>query len=143
MKSLLSLALVSLTAIASGVDAIAPKCRCLPGDTCWPSDTGNVWSRFKKTVNGLLIKTVPIGSPCHDPNYDEEACTALQQAWRLPQTHIDSSSSVMQPYFANQSCDPFLAQSRRPAYIDIHRNSGPHIDIQISGRNYMDIDIPR
>ncbi|KAI3572382.1 hypothetical protein IWW34DRAFT_892913 [Fusarium oxysporum f. sp. albedinis] len=104
MKSLLSLALVSLTAIASGVDAIAPKCRCLPGDTCWPSDTGNVWSRFKKTVNGLLIKTVPIGSPCHDPNYDEEACTALQQAWRLPQTHIDSSSSVMQPYFANQSC---------------------------------------
>ncbi|KAF5020018.1 hypothetical protein F66182_7954 [Fusarium sp. NRRL 66182] len=110
MKSLVSLALVSLTAIVSGVDATTAKCRCLPGDACWPSQSE--WSRLNKTVDGLVIRTVPIGSPCHDPDYDDEACAALQQAWRLPETHIDSSSSVMQPYFANQSCDPFLAQSR-------------------------------
>jgi hypothetical protein len=36
-----------------------------------------------------------------------------------------------------------VASEGRPAYIDIHRNSGPYIDIHISGRNYLDIDISR
>jgi hypothetical protein len=36
----------------------------------------------------------------------------LRDAWNLPQTHIESSSSIMQTYFANQSCDPFTAESK-------------------------------
>lgn len=77
----LSWALATVGAVSAGS---TPKCRCLPGDACWPST--NVWSQFNKTVNGGLIKTVPIGSPCHDPTYDAEACSALQTAWKLPQT---------------------------------------------------------
>ncbi|KAM0415954.1 hypothetical protein ACHAPT_013108 [Fusarium lateritium] len=99
----------ALAAVAVSAGS-TPKCRCLPGDACWPST--NVWNQFNKTVDGGLIKTVPIGSPCHDPTYDAEACEALQGAWKLPQTHFSSSSSVMQAFFANQSCDPFLAESR-------------------------------
>ncbi|RSM10845.1 hypothetical protein CEP52_003301 [Fusarium oligoseptatum] len=103
----LSWALATVGAVSA---SSTPKCRCLPGDACWPSTS--VWNEFNKTVDGGLIKTVPIGSPCHDPTYDAVACTALQTAWKLPQTHFSSSSSVMQAFFANQSCDPFLAESR-------------------------------
>lgn len=78
----LSWALATAGAVSAGYTT--PKCRCLPGDACWPSTS--VWSAFNKTVNGALIKTVPIGSPCHDPTYDAAACSALQTAWNLPQT---------------------------------------------------------
>jgi len=81
------------------------SCRCLPGDDCWPSTSS--WDALNTTVGGKLVATVPIGSVCHDPTYDEAACAALRASWTLPQTHFPSSSSVMQPYFANQSCDPF------------------------------------
>ncbi|KAK1995543.1 FAD binding domain-containing protein [Colletotrichum falcatum] len=96
-------ALVTLTSAA----AVAPKqqCRCLPGDACWPSTAS--WDALNATVGGRLVATAPIGSPCHDPTYDAEACAALQSSWSNPLTHLPSSSSVMQSYFANQSCDPF------------------------------------
>ncbi|KAM0815868.1 putative FAD-binding PCMH-type domain-containing protein [Seiridium cardinale] len=90
--------------------AQASACYCMPGDSCWPSAT--TWSQLNTTVEGRLIATVPIGSPCHDPNYDAAACAALQGNWTLPTPHLESSSSVMEPYFANQSCDPFTAQDK-------------------------------
>ncbi|KAL2204475.1 FAD-binding domain-containing protein [Sarocladium strictum] len=89
--------------------AQADDCRCLPQDACWPSI--QEWQDFNATVDGRLVATTPIGSPCHDPHYDEAACKKLQDEWLLPQTHLPSSSSLMQPYFANQSCDPFTDQS--------------------------------
>ncbi|KAH6684560.1 putative isoamyl alcohol oxidase [Halenospora varia] len=87
----------------------ATDCHCFPGDSCWPSTAK--WKALNTTVGGRLIATVPIGTPCHDPTYDAAACAALQEAWELPQTHLASSSSVMAPMFANQSCDPFTAES--------------------------------
>jgi hypothetical protein len=59
-------------------------CRCLPGDACWPATSS--WDSLNSTVGGKLIATVPIGSVCHDPTYDEAACTALRDSWVLPQT---------------------------------------------------------
>ncbi|KKK21266.1 hypothetical protein P175DRAFT_0450907 [Aspergillus ochraceoroseus IBT 24754] len=102
--------LAAVAALASNAVASSSQCYCMPGDSCWPSDS--TWSSLNSTVGGRLIKTVPIGSPCHDPNYDEAACAALQADWTLPQTHEASSSSVMQTFFANQSCDPFTAESQ-------------------------------
>ncbi|KAH8682945.1 hypothetical protein BGZ60DRAFT_368557 [Tricladium varicosporioides] len=89
--------------------AVTDDCHCFPGDSCWPSAAK--WNALNTTVGGRLIATVPIGTPCHDPTYDAAACTALKEAWELPQTHLASSSSVMAPMFANQSCDPFTAES--------------------------------
>ena len=82
----------------------------MPGDDAWPS--ARDWDRFNATVGNRLVASEPIGSPCHDPTYDEAACVALQQAWTNPLTHIPSSSSIMQPSFANQSCDPFTDRSK-------------------------------
>ncbi|KAH1452174.1 hypothetical protein KXX58_003324 [Aspergillus fumigatus] len=105
-----SWALATLVALASAKGSKGAQCRCLPGDSCWPSPAS--WAALNSTVGGRLVATVPIGSPCHDPTYDAAACAALRDAWNLPQTHIESSSSIMQTYFANQSCDPFTAQSK-------------------------------
>ncbi|KAK1590108.1 FAD binding domain-containing protein [Colletotrichum navitas] len=89
-------------------------CRCYPGDACWP--TAANWDAFNQTIGGRLIATVPIGAPCHDSSfgaYNEAECTALQNVWSQAETHIKTSSSVMAAFFANQSCDPFVARSAR------------------------------
>ncbi|KAL4939080.1 hypothetical protein BDV06DRAFT_199506 [Aspergillus oleicola] len=85
--------------------ASTADCHCLPGDSCWPSV--DQWNELNSTVGGRLIATVPIGHPCHEPTYDATACAELQADWNYPQTHYASSSSIMQQYFANRSCDPF------------------------------------
>lgn len=72
------------------------------------------WSAFNRTLRGKLIATVPIASPCHDDKfspYNAQKCTNLQKAWFVPQTHFETSSSVMAPYFTNDSCNPFLPRS--------------------------------
>ncbi|KAE8381725.1 hypothetical protein BDV26DRAFT_254962 [Aspergillus bertholletiae] len=97
-------------ALTSTAFADNSSCHCLPGDSCWPSTSA--WASLNTTVGGRLVATVPIGSPCHDPNYDAAACAALQSDWTTPLPHLESSSSIMQTYFANQSCDPFTAESR-------------------------------
>ncbi|CAP86673.1 hypothetical protein E8E15_009698 [Penicillium rubens] len=100
--------LASLVALAA--PAIASDCHCLPSDSCWPAPSA--WASLNSTVGGRLVATVPLGSPCHEPNYDAAACAALKANWNMPQPHFDSSSSVMQTYFANQSCDPFTPKSQ-------------------------------
>ncbi|KIK60261.1 hypothetical protein GYMLUDRAFT_1000244 [Collybiopsis luxurians FD-317 M1] len=82
-----------------------PDCRALPQDTAWPNATA--FDAFNKSISGRLIKTVPIGSPCHSPTYDAEECGYLQDHWRHPEIHLTSSSSVMNSIFLNKSCDPF------------------------------------
>ncbi|KAL4878069.1 hypothetical protein BJY04DRAFT_115793 [Aspergillus karnatakaensis] len=91
--------------LAGSTSASSSNCHCLPGDDCWP--TVSQWDALNSTVGGRLIATVPVGSPCHEPTYDAAACEQLQADWNLPETHYLSSSSIMQQYFANQSCDPF------------------------------------
>jgi hypothetical protein len=62
----------------------AQDCYRLPSDADWPSD--KAWSTLNATVNGKLVATVPIGSPCHDPTYDADACDALKASWLNPLT---------------------------------------------------------
>ena len=61
----------------------APHCRYIPGDTGWPQP--QLWSQLNWTVNGRLISTVPVGSVCHYPNYDEAKCNELTTNWGLAQ----------------------------------------------------------
>ena len=62
----------------------AKQCYRLPSDADWPST--EAWSTLNSTVNGKLVATVPIGSPCHDPTYDADACDALKAEWLNPLT---------------------------------------------------------
>ncbi|KAL4861793.1 hypothetical protein BDV12DRAFT_203646 [Aspergillus spectabilis] len=96
--------------LLTGLLALAPvnassSCRCMPGDACWPSPAA--WSRFNQTIDGRLIATVPLGTPCHGSAYNVTECDALRAEWTLPELHFETSSSIMAPFFANGSCDPF------------------------------------
>ncbi|KAK1981821.1 FAD binding domain-containing protein [Colletotrichum cereale] len=95
---------------AAVVKPTADDCKCFPGDSCWP--VTEQWNALNTTVGGNLIATVPLGSPCHDPTYDAATCASLQNQWQFTEIHMNSASSVMAPFFANQSCDPFQPQSR-------------------------------
>ena len=100
---------VALFSLGTGVSA--GDCKCGPKDRCWPSESD--WDNLNKTVNGRLIKTIPIGYVCHDPTYNEAACNELQQTWDLAETHLVNPSSIMQAYWANFSCSPFTATSKK------------------------------
>ncbi|KAL0567786.1 hypothetical protein V5O48_014206 [Marasmius crinis-equi] len=81
------------------------SCRILPTDSSWPSQ--DVWDAFNSSVDGRLIKTVPIGSPCHDPTFDEVQCNNVKDNWHNPEFHELNPSTLMDPIFLNKSCDPF------------------------------------
>ncbi|KAJ9483183.1 hypothetical protein VN97_g10231 [Penicillium thymicola] len=85
-------------------------CHCFPGDTCWPTESE--WSQFNNTIDGRLVETVPLGTPCHDPNYNAATCAVLKDGWLLPEQHYESSSSIMAPFFAEGVCDPFHPVSK-------------------------------
>lgn len=76
--NLLILAGFSLLPLVTAVSG-NQTCKCFPGDSCWPSE--QEWDTFNATVGGRLIKTIPLGSPCHDPNYDEALCDELTSQW--------------------------------------------------------------
>ncbi|KAL5090704.1 hypothetical protein Trisim1_004013 [Trichoderma cf. simile WF8] len=108
-----------------------PACRYLPSDPQWPNAAA--WKSLNSSVGGRLIATVPIGTPCHDPKYNKAVCSQLQANWELPQTHYTTSSSVMQPFFANQSCDPFTPESKPCVlgnYINYAVNVSCDADVQ-------------
>ena len=126
----------------------ASTCRYLPGDAGWPSPSA--WNSLNTTVGGRLIATVPLGQPCHDPFYNATECKILQDGWIYPQTQwvtmlnrkcmrtrsslpsLPSSSSVMAPFFANQSCDPFQPESRACLL-------GNYVDYAVNVSNSADI----
>lgn len=106
-----SLALLFPLISLSQTAAIPPteSCRCFPGDACWPSATA--WSQLNSSVNGRLIATVPLASPCHAPNFDAAVCETLTAAWLTPELHYEDSSSIMAGYFAGNSCTPYTPES--------------------------------
>ena len=73
-----------LTVLVFPLASIASTCRCFPGDGCWPTDTE--WQQFNSSIDGNLIRTHPIASICHEPQYDAEHCQALQKTWQDPIT---------------------------------------------------------
>lgn len=104
---------LSLIAALSGAAALVAgrtspaSCRCLPGDSCWPSP--EEWDALDAGT-GKLFATIPLASPCHVDSatgYDAEKCASLQASWFLPEPHVESSSSIMAPLWTNNSCSPF------------------------------------
>lgn len=113
--------------------ASSATCRCYPGDDCWPS--ASTWEAFNKTIGGRLIATVPLAAPCHDSvfgSYSPAECSALQAAWFTAKLHIESPSSIMAPYFTNNSCNPFLPASSPcvvGAYVSYSVNVSEPMDV--------------
>lgn len=134
---LLSLCLPAFAAMEpwSSPDQIqsTARCRCFPGDSCWPEP--KTWSAFNATISGKLVATIPLAAPCHNDGfvaYDQGKCAEIQDAWFQPTIHYSSSSSIMAPYFTNNSCNPFLPRSARcitGSYVSYSVNVSEPMDI--------------
>lgn len=111
IKLMLTIFLVlslSNTASASNI-----TCRYIPGDDGWPSPAD--WQVLNATVGGKLIATIPQASVCHltpYSDYDGAVCAFLQEVWGEAQTFELKPAEIMNPYYQNQSCDPFTDASR-------------------------------
>lgn len=120
LGSLLTVSLVALVSFTTSSPTPGKGCRNVPGDPGWPSQAQ--WAKLNASVDGRLIRTIPPGAPCYQKTYnvadfkddidvyENASCTAVQTNWHLPSWHEQSSSSVMQTYFANNSCNPINVQ---------------------------------
>lgn len=56
------------------------ECKYTIEDDEWP--TSEEWARFNETLEGALLKPLPLATPCYlGPNYDEARCTTLRTQW--------------------------------------------------------------
>ncbi|KAJ5613663.1 hypothetical protein N7528_007317 [Penicillium herquei] len=82
------------------------KCRLLPGDKAWPSES--TWSELDRVLGGALIKTVPLAASCYPswPEYDSAKCTDVGDDWEVSYMHAADPASIMWPLFEGRSCLP-------------------------------------
>ncbi|KAI1819609.1 FAD binding domain protein [Xylaria intraflava] len=99
-----SLALPALGPISSS----NLTCKYKPGDAGWPSEAD--WSNFNASIGGRLVTPYQLGRVCHNPDYDEAACSYIQEQWVQPSLHDVSSNSVMAAAVADEKCDPFTSR---------------------------------
>ncbi|KAI0901030.1 FAD binding domain protein [Annulohypoxylon nitens] len=106
------------------------NCRCISGDACWPKQSE--WSELNATVHGRLIATTPLASVCHGSAYNKTACDHLAETWTLPEAHFPYPAEIMDPYWQNQSCDPFTPRSNAcdlGNYVDFTVNVSSASDV--------------
>ncbi|KAJ5288663.1 hypothetical protein N7478_001693 [Penicillium angulare] len=82
------------------------RCRLLPGDKSWPSDS--TWSQFDEILGGALIKTVPLAASCYPswPEYDSGKCKYISTNWTVSYEHDADPASIMWPLFEGRTCLP-------------------------------------
>ncbi|KAJ5768739.1 FAD/FMN-containing dehydrogenase [Penicillium odoratum] len=127
--------LISLISLIQSPAIATSDCLCFPGDSCWPSPAQ--WTAFNQTVGGRLIATTPIASACHTSDgfeaYSASACHTLRANWNFPQTHYESSSSILSDFYANQSCDAFVDPATRciiGTYVQYSVRAESALDVQ-------------
>ncbi|CAI7649260.1 unnamed protein product [Penicillium glandicola] len=86
-----------------------PAYRFLPGDPDWPTESE--WNQLNETIQGRLIKGVPLAHTCFGPTTSqaEVVCNALRNEWDFVTPFLEDPVNVMSPYWQNDSCNPFLA----------------------------------
>ncbi|KAJ4166018.1 hypothetical protein BFJ70_g15120 [Fusarium oxysporum] len=94
-----------LAILAVGTEAIGstPRCKCIPGQSCWPSPSE--WKAFNNKIGGSLIKTEPIAQSCYPgPEEDLKQCAYVNKMWS--DQDFQSSNPIGRPYPYNITCAP-------------------------------------
>lgn len=96
-----------LRLLAFPFDTLAvPKCKSTPYDSNWPSE--DEWVAFNKSIDGTLIKTIPVASSCWpgNPFNSSVSCEVVKANWPLAAFHSELPESIDYPIYANNSCLP-------------------------------------
>lgn len=113
---MLRLPYLTLALAASAISPIegATTCKCLPGDSCFPTQA--VISSFEKTLSRPLIHPRPIAAVCfpHDPSFNAAACEVIKSNWHNGMFRVSLPNALQ---FINwesiinstaiEQCDPF------------------------------------
>ena len=103
----------ALTLTVTHIDA-ALQCKCLPGQSCFPSD--DVISAFESQLTYPLTHPRPIGDVCFvgDPSFNTATCTTVKNNWNDGAFRASVPNAVQ---FINwesiinstgiEQCDPF------------------------------------
>ena len=79
------------------------KCKCLPGDSCFPSQAE--WDTFAKGLSQPLVSNQkPFASVCYNTssNFDASECTRRTAVQLDPETLIDAGNTVQLINFQDQ-----------------------------------------
>ncbi|KAN0073991.1 hypothetical protein V8E54_007928 [Elaphomyces granulatus] len=85
----------------------APRCRCTPDQSCWPSD--EQWQALNNSVSGRLTSVQPVAWVCHDPTFNNATCQNLtaintNSLWRREQPGAVQMINWESWLLVNQSC---------------------------------------
>ncbi|KAI8665020.1 FAD-binding PCMH-type domain-containing protein [Fusarium sp. Ph1] len=94
--------LAAFSTVVRGQDQ-SPRCRCVPGQSCWPSDVE--WKSFNRLVGETLIKTEPVAQSCYPGDtQDLEKCAYVNKMWT--DQDFQTSHPIGRPYPYNITCAP-------------------------------------
>ncbi|KAF5604301.1 6-hydroxy-D-nicotine oxidase [Fusarium pseudocircinatum] len=95
--------LLAVLAACTGAIGSAPRCKCIPGQCCWPSAAE--WKAFDIKICGSLIKAEPIAQSCYPgPEKDLKQCAYVNKMWS--DQDFQSSNPIGRPYPYNITCAP-------------------------------------
>jgi len=89
------------------------KCKCAPGDYCWPSNWK--WQLLNATVGGNLRVNTPPAAACYNTfqgplgninTYDAAKCAEVTANFADEQYQINHPTAGLWTYFTNDTCRP-------------------------------------
>ncbi|KAI1259250.1 hypothetical protein F5Y18DRAFT_443656 [Xylariaceae sp. FL1019] len=90
-------------------------CKCVPGDTCWPSSVE--WQHFNSSISGKLIANKPIAISCYPgADFDNATCNAVNTAWSSATWMGEHPTGLDYPL--NITCPPVSAAARSSVTAD-------------------------
>lgn len=85
--------------------------RQTPNTPCFPKDDD--WKALNSSVNGALIKTIPLASVCYQDSpfddFNDTLCKEVASQWTNSSLHAADPASIDYPIWANDSCNPIYA----------------------------------
>ncbi|KAF5563554.1 6-hydroxy-D-nicotine oxidase [Fusarium napiforme] len=95
--------LLAVLAVCTGAISSAPRCKCIPGQSCWPCPAE--WKAFDNKICGSLVKAEPIAQSCYPgPGKDLRQCAYVNKMWS--DQDFQSSNPIGRPYPYNITCAP-------------------------------------
>ncbi|OSS43294.1 hypothetical protein B5807_12134 [Epicoccum nigrum] len=101
------LLLVPALASASVIPSNATRsCKTTPNDSSWPSSAD--WNSFNNTINGSLLRTIPVASACWsgNPFGSTVPCEVATDKWSNGTWHSQQPESIDYQVYANNTCLP-------------------------------------
>jgi hypothetical protein len=105
LRFIVSFVTTALLSVASPTSSDGHAvCKAHPGSSKWPTQAE--WSALNRTLNGRLLKPLPLAAVCHPdlPMYNKMECQATN--WTIAETYANDPVGIICPNWAWDTCLP-------------------------------------